>query len=241
MLLKMTSKQRSTLLVVALLSIFVSCGGRNEPAGPEEHESRSVDLDNAERVRAVIKMAFGELNVRGGPGKLLDADFTYTNAALKPDVRYRASGGTGDLTIESRAGSPSGGGLKNRWDLRLNDQVPVDLRIEFGAGEADMNLGSLSLRSAEMTMGAGTLRLDLRGTPTKDYAVRVTGGAGEATVYLSKDVGVSARATGGLGEVEVRGLRKSGDNYVNDAWERGGVRIRLDIQGGVGSIKLISE
>jgi hypothetical protein len=237
----MASKQLSILPVVVLLNILVGCGSRNEPLGPEEHESRSVDLDKAERVRAVIKMAFGELNVRGGSDKLLDADFTYTNAALKPDVQYRAGGGAGDLTVETRAGSPSGGSLKNRWDLRLNDRVPVDLRVEFGAGEADMNLGTLSIRSAEVMMGAGTLRLDLRGKPTSDYSVRVTGGAGEATVYLPKDVGVSAKASGGLGEVSVRGLHKSGESYRNDAWDRAGVRIRLDIQGGVGSIKLISE
>jgi hypothetical protein len=186
-------------------------------------------------------MAFGELNIRGGSNKLLDADFTYTGAALKPDVRYNAGGNAGDLTVETRAGSPRGGSLKNRWDLRMNGQVPIDLRVEFGAGEADMNLGTLTLRSAEVTMGAGTLRLDLRGKPTNDYSVRVSGGAGEATVYLPAEVGVSAKASGGLGEISVRGLHKSGENYVNDAWDRAGVRIRLDIQGGVGSIKLISE
>lgn len=237
----MASKQLSILCVVVLLTVFVSCGGRNEPAGPEENESRSVDLDRAERVRAVIKMAFGELNVRGGSDKLLDADFTYTGAALKPDVQYRARGGAGDLTVETRSGSPTGGSLKNRWDLRLNDQVPVDLRVEFGAGEADMNLGTLTMRSADVMMGAGTLRLDLRGKPANDYSIHVSGGAGEATVYLPKDVGVSAKASGGLGEVSVHGLHKSGESYVNDGWDRAGVRIRLDIRGGVGSIKLISE
>jgi hypothetical protein len=237
----MVSKQLSILPIVVFLNVFISCGSRNEPAGPEEHESRSVDLDKAERVRAVIKMAFGELNVRGGSDKLLDADFTYTGAALKPDVQYRAVGGVGDLTVETRSGSPTGGSLKNRWDLRLNGQVPVDLRVEFGAGEADMNLGTLTMRSAEVMMGAGTLRLDLRGKPTNDYSVHVRGGAGEATVYLPRDVGVSAKASGGLGEVSVRGLHKSGESYVNDAWDRADVRIRLDIQGGVGSIKLISD
>jgi len=111
----MASKQQSILRVVMLLTVFVSCGGRNEPVSPEEHESRSVDLDKAERVRAVIKMAFGELNVRGGSDKLLDANFTYGDAALKPDVQYRSGDAAADLTIESRAGSHSGAGLKNRW------------------------------------------------------------------------------------------------------------------------------
>lgn len=236
----MGTKQLSILPVV-LLSFVVSCGNRNEPVGPEEHESRSVELDKSERVRAVIKMAFGDMTVRGGSNKLLDADFTYTGAALKPDVQYRAVGSGGDLTVETRSGSPTGGNLKNRWDLRMNDKVPVDMRVELGAGEANISIGTMTIRSAEVMMGAGTLRLDLKGKPSSDYSVRVRGGAGEATVYLPKDVGVSAKASGGLGDVSVQGLHKSGDTYLNDAWDRASVRIRLDIQGGVGSIKLISE
>ena len=237
----MTFRQLLILLVIAGLNLIVSCRTRNEAVGQEEHESPSVDLGHAERVRAVIKMAFGELNVRGDSNKLLDADFSYTDSALKPDVEYRESGPTGDLTVETRPGSPHGGSLKNRWELRLNQKVALEMRVELGGGEADVNLGTLTMRSADITVGAGTLRLDLRGKPSTDYSVRVTGGAGDATVYLPKDVGVSARASGGLGEISVRGLHKSGENYVNDAWERPGVRIRLDIQGGVGSIKLISE
>src|SRR5207237_6132841 len=122
-----------------------------------------------------------------------------------------------------------------------NETIPLDLRVEFGAGEARLNLGSLSLRSIDLQMGAGTLRMDLRGAPSKDYSVRVRGGVGEATVYLPNDIGISATASGGIGDISVTGLRKNGDRYVNDSYERAAVRIHLDIQGGVGSIKLIAE
>src|SRR4029077_13197893 len=108
-------------------------------------------------------------------------------------------------------------------------------------GEARLNLGSMNLRSVNVEMGAGTLRLDLRGAPRKDYSVRIRGGVGEATVYLPKEVGISATASGGIGEISVTGLRKDGGRYVNDAYERATVRIRLDIEGGVGAIKLIAE
>ena len=75
----------------------------------------------------------------------------------------------------------------------------------------------------------------------KDSSARIRGGVGEATIYLPASVGISASATGGLGEVVVTGLRKEGNLYVNDANQTAKVKIRLDIQGGVGSIKLIAE
>jgi predicted membrane protein len=120
--------------------------------------------------------------------------------------------------------------------LRFNQNVPLDFNAELGAGEARLELGRLRLRTIDVAMG-----LDLRGTPDRDYSVRVRGGVGEATVHLPRDVGISAAASGGLGDISVTGLRRSGDRYVNDAYERAARRIRLDIQGGVGSIKLIAE
>jgi uncharacterized protein DUF2154 len=232
------------LFSIAVVCAALSLGGcwpKMTPTGPQQHESRSVELDGSERVRVELNMPFGELNVRGGAQKLLDADFTYNVAAWKPDLRYRSGPGTGDLIVEQHGPTTPSHDSKNRWDLRFNDDVPLDFRVQFGAGEGRLDLGSLRLSSLDIQMGAGTLRLDLRGAPKKDYSVRVRGGVGEATVYLPKDVGISATASGGIGDISVTGLRKSGDRYVNDAESRSGVRIRLDIQGGVGSIKLIAE
>lgn len=234
-------KQFLPFVIISSALMLISCWGRVAPTGPEQRESRSIDLDNSERVRVELKMPVGELDVGGGAQKLLDADFTYNVAAWKPDIRYRSGAPAADLTIQQQGPKLASGNTKNRWDLRFNDNVPLDFRVELDAGEARLNLGSLSLRSVELEMGAGTLRLDLRGVPTKDYSVRVRGGVGEATVYLPRNVGVSATASGGLGDISVTGLRKSGDRYVNDAYEQATVRIRLDIQGGVGSIKLIGE
>lgn len=229
------------LLLMAAVLTLSACVGHSVPTGPEERESRSVDLDKSERVRAQLKMPVGEFEIHGGAQKLLDADFTYNVPAWKPDLRYHAEGSIGDLVLEQHGSTRSGPNTKNHWDLRFNDKVPLDLRMEFGAGEARLNLGTLSLRSVELQMGAGTLDMDLRGKPTQDYSVRVRGGVGEATIHLPRDVGIAATAAGGLGEISVDGLHKSGDRYVNDAFDQAKVRIRLDVQGGVGSIKLITE
>src|SRR6266851_1296827 len=150
----MLKKLLSFVLISAVLTLS-ACTGNITPAGPEQHESRSVDLDKSERVRVELKMPVGELDVRGGAAKLMDADFTYNVAAWKPDIRYSSAGAAGDLILEQHGPTSSRGNAKNRWDLSLNDKVPLDLRIEFGAGEAQLNLGSLDLRSVDIQIGAG--------------------------------------------------------------------------------------
>jgi hypothetical protein len=230
-----------TVWAVFATLVLVGCGFDGAPAGPEQRESKSIDLDKSEMVRVEIKMAAGELNVEGGSPKLLEADFGYNVSAWKPIVRYDASSFRGQLTIEQPSGLHTVGNVDYKWDLRFNNDKPLDVVTHLGAGEARMNLGSLNLRSVEVHMGAGELRLDLRGKPKRDYDVQIHGGVGEATVYLPNDAGIVANATGGIGSISVRGLEKRGGRWINPAREHAPVTVHLDVKGGIGEINLVAE
>lgn len=213
-----------------------------ERAGPAQHDFQAVDLDNTELVRVNLTMGAGTLRVDTGTDKLVAADFTYNIAAWKPEMRYTKNADRGTLTIRQpdHAGSHFGK-TDYEWDLRLNREVPLDLNVQFGAGEAHLDVGGMALRDLEVNMGVGQLDLDLRGSPKKSYDVRIRGGVGEAVVHLPSDVGVEAEAHGGIGSIQASHLRHDGGRYYNDAWEESKVRIHLDVQGGVGSIRLLSE
>src|SRR5262249_50689683 len=129
----------------------------------------------------------------------------------------------------------------HKWDLKLNDKVPTDLIAHLGVGEVHMNAGSLNLRSVEVHMGVGELQMDLRGAPKRSYDVQVHGGVGEATVYLPKNVGIMARAKGGIGDINVSGLERHQDYWINPGHEHDSVSIRVDAKGGIGEIHLIAE
>jgi hypothetical protein len=229
-------------LAVALAFALAGCViDFDQRTGPDQHETQSIDLDKAEMVRVEIKLGAGELTVDGGASKLMDGDFTYNIPSWKPSVRYTSSGFRGTLRIEQPGHSHGGSHVNYKWNVRLNDQVPMDLSAELGAGEVRMNLGSLDLRSVRMDMGVGEVHLDLRGKPSRDYSVEINGGVGTATVYLPHDVGVVAKAAGGIGNISVHGLEKHGGEYVNPAHEHSAVTIHLDVHGGVGEINLIAE
>jgi hypothetical protein len=210
--------------------------------GPERHDSRTIERDAAERVHVNLTMGAGTLTIGGGAKKLLNADFTYNVSSWQPEVRYSSTGARGDLTIRQPGqGHTRMGHIRYEWDLALNNDVPMDLSLHFGAGEARLDLGSLSLRTVEVNMGVGKLQMDLRGNPKHNYDVRIRGGVGEATVYLPANVGVYAEGAGGLGEFRTQGLHRQYGYWVNDAYEDSKVRIHLDIHGGIGSIRLIAD
>jgi hypothetical protein len=227
------------LLTATMLAALAAC--ERVARGPVEHETRSIELDKSEMARVELKMGAGELRVEGGSTKLMDADFTYDVPSWKPIVNYDTSSFRSKLTVEQPSGSSGGPHTTYRWDLRVNDGVPMDVVANLGAGEARMNLGSMSLRSLEINMGVGNLNLDLRGNPKRDYGVQIHGGVGNATVRLPSSVGVEADAAGGIGNISAQGLEKRNGRWINPAHEHGPVTIRMDVKGGVGNVTLIAE
>jgi hypothetical protein len=218
--------------------------GHVEPAGPLERLSKSFDLDKSEVVKAEFHMGVGELRVSGGAAKLAEVNCEWNIPSWKPTVDYSSTGFRGTLKVEQKSSSKAtfGDHTKNRWDIKMNDSVAVDYDFKFGVGEADIKLGSANIRSLELNMGVGEVKMDLRGAPKKDYSVNIRGGVGEATIYLPKDVAIVAEAKGGIGGIHTTGLKEEGGRYVNENYKkRAPVTIRLDIKGGVGAINLYAE
>jgi hypothetical protein len=231
----MRLKNLPVLVGILLLS---GCMVDRAPLGPTQYDSRAIERDSSELVNVNLTMGAGNLKVGTGTSKLAQAYFTYNVPAWKPVVDYSP----GDLTIRQPGHNHSHiGNVKYEWDLRLGREIPLNLRINFGAGDAQLDLGSLGLRDVTVDMGVGKMQMDLRGDPTHDYDVHINGGVGEATVRLPMKAGVYATASGGIGEISVRGMRKQGDHWVNDAYDTAKVKVRVDVKGGIGRVELIGD
>jgi hypothetical protein len=223
------------LMVGAAACVF----NNNEPVGETVTDSKTVQLGGAKSVQVQIKMGAGELKVEGGASDLMNADFTYNVPRWKPEVQYDASGGTGQLTIQQPEGSHGHGGrTRYEWDLRFNNQVPMEMTIDQGAGSTNLDLAGLALSKLKVNMGAGETTINLDGKWKNDLAASIHGGVGEATLKLPRDVGVHVVAHGGLGAINASGFTKQGDAYVNEAYGKSPVTLQIEVEGGVGEINL---
>jgi hypothetical protein len=184
-------------------------------------------------------MGGGKLNVKSGTPKLLEAKFDFNVPEWQPKVDYRSGSSGGILTITQPNDTHRFSNTVNIWDLNVNGQLPIDVMVDMGAGEASIELGQMNLRGVVVNMGAGELKLDLRGAPKRDYNVKVNGGVGEAFVYLPKDAGISATASGGIGGISTTGLEQRDGVWINADPTHSPVTVRVDVKGGVGQINLI--
>jgi hypothetical protein len=185
-----------------------------------------------------IEMPAGELSVGSGAKELLEADFSYRSSSSRPQVEYNVNAGEGRLTIRQPGSVHGGGGGHNTWDLHLSNKVPLELKVDQGAGRARLTLGGLLLSRLDVEIGAGETIVDLSGDWKDDLTANIEGGVGRATVRLPSDVGVRASAHGGIGAIHVHGLKKDGDAYVNEAYGKSPITVKVQVEGGVGEINL---
>ncbi len=225
-------------LLLALTFGTMACY-KMEPVGETRTESKTVQLGAAKAVRVNLKMGAGELKVAGGASDLLNADFTYNVPRWKPEVQYDVTGDTGQLTVQQPPGSEGHGGrTRYEWDLRLNNQVPMEMTVDLGAGSTNLDLAGLELGKLKVNIGAGETTINLDGKWKNDLEASIHGGVGEATLKLPRDVGVHVVAHGGLGAINASGFSKDGDAYVNEAYGKSPVTLRIEVEGGIGEINL---
>jgi hypothetical protein len=239
---------RAMALFVATAAAAVLAGAcgtapQQVEVGELQTESRSVELEGADSVKANLRLALGELDVGGGAtgSRLMEADFAYNVAAWEPSVDYGVVGDSGELEVRQQGlteGIPTRD-VRNEWDVRLGEDVPVDLTVQMGGGVGNLDLDGLDLTGLNLDVGAGSTRVDLSGDWGRDLSAVVRGGAGEVTMFLPSQMGVRVNAGTRLGRVNAEGLQKDGEAYVNDAYDGdSGHTLEVDITGGVGQINL---
>ncbi len=232
----MRMKQISILFLTLFLS-FISAACVS--VGDTEVETRSIELGGVESAIIELDMGAGELDVHGGARELMEAIFTYNVKEWKPKFDYDVTEREGVLKI--RQGKTEGipvGDTENRWDISLNETIPIDLRIDMGAGQAILDLRDIRLNALDIDGGVGELKLDLSGERAQNLDVNIDGGVGSATIYLPEDIGVRVHVNGGIGSVNAVGLYKKNGVYTNDAFSESDVAITIHIDAGIGSIDL---
>jgi len=234
-----SSRLKIVLIIIALAAFVAAC---DEPRDVMK-DTQTVALEGATRAEVGLHMNAGELRVRGAAQEaLLEASFEYSRERDRPVVEYRRFGDKGTLQVRrSRRNSIPFGRIRNRWDIQLSSAVPLDLDIDLGAGQSDIDLRGLKLQRVEIDMGVGEMNLDLQGPHQESFNVKIDGGVGSGKIYLPSEVGVRVKVDGGIGSVEAHGLTKQGGSYVNEAFGKSAVLVEVEVDAGIGSLDLRVE
>lgn len=161
---------------------------RGIAAGPVQRETRQIEAGDADRVQVRIVFGGGELDIQGGGDLLLDARFVYNVDVLEPEILYDVQDKQGRLEIRHKADIPPRDilttELRNEWDLKFGDSVPLSMDLDVGTSSGRVKLGGLPLSSLNIGAGAADMRVDFDDpNPERLTTLNVLSGAAKLELY----------------------------------------------------------
>ncbi|WP_042470334.1 toast rack family protein [Bacillus ndiopicus] len=203
-----------------------------------KEESIVVEKDKAKNLNVDIDLGVGEITIEKGAQEWVEGTAQYNKKKLAPHVSYKLQGKTGEVTIEQKSAKNLGlSGVKNNWEIMLNEDVPMNLAIEMGASDADLDLQGLQLEKLDINTGVGDLTVNLGGDWSNSFDATIESGVGQTTVILPSKVGVKITVEKGIGTLDVDGFTAKGKGvYINEAYGKEDVTINVDVEMGLGEV-----
>ena len=210
--------------------------GSVAPGGRAPREDLTIPLRDVPS--ATVRIRFGAGTLDGGlasPGQLVDGRF-------RGGVVHRELGsGIVELEQDTSYGMPWLQ-RESAWTVGLTGEVPLDLKLEAGASRTRLDLSGTRTRRLEIKTGASETTVTL---PREAGMTDVKAEAGAASLTFIVPSGVAARIHGtvALGSIRVDEDRfpRFGSDYQSPDYGSATNRVDLDINGGVGSVRVRSE
>lgn len=233
----MNVKIISAILVLALASM--ACGftvdlPESANAGPDIKESITVadpkhalsGAETSDETRLTISFGAGTLKLSPGATNLVDGNVVYNVKELKPEVIQNGN------SIEIKQGDfknlPPFNEMKNDWDLKLG-KAPMDLTIQAGAYEGELELGGLALKSLTVRDGAANVDISFSEPNQTEMSI------------LRYETGASTVTLNGLANANFSTLIFSGGagNYTLDFSGELQRDATINIEAGFGDVNII--
>jgi hypothetical protein len=236
----------SALIVVVVLGVVgaaVWWSGTLRTSGvPVTGQAITQSLDGATRADVEIGMGAGTLRLRALNESNGLIDGTVQQGPRDQLFRsFTVDGDTAIFKLQSRSPAalifpaPNTRFDQMTWDMRLNQSVPMHLKVSTGAGTATLDLARLHITDLEVNIGVGTTTLTM---PAQGHVqAQINGGVGETTIIIPAGMAARITASAGLGTVQAPSSYQHQDKvYRSPGYDSAVNRVDLQVNGGVGSI-----
>ncbi len=207
----------------------------------ETTETHVIPRKNERELDVKLQLGTGKLSLNGSTEEIMEESFTAMGESAEPEMKYEISGtGKGTLIIPQRSISSwkSLRSARQKWDIALNGELPLSLKVELGAGKSKLELSELNLADVHIESGIGETEIDITGNWKNSFNVKINTGVGKMKIRLPKQVGIKMDIDKGIGKINADHFLVVGDCYQNQSYEGSDVKIEVDLNVGVGEVIL---
>jgi hypothetical protein len=221
--------------VLILLGVWIMAGYFLR--GSVEEEQVSIDLQGANQASLKLSHGAGRIVLGAGasPGQLLTGTFA---GGVKQSTHL--SGDKLKAHIEARPSffPPFIGGWRGlEWNINLNRDIPLTLRLETGASQSELDLRDLRVTDLKVSTGASKTDITLPAN-AGETTVKVELGAASLDIVVPDDVAARVRSEHGVAAVEVDSTRFPYSNGIYESADYSSAQNKVDImiEAGAGKV-----
>ncbi|WP_233202859.1 toast rack family protein [Sporosarcina sp. P1] len=201
----------------------------------------AIEKDDAKSLEIDIDFGAGDLLIEGGATNWVDGDIDTNVKKWLPSVMYKNKREIGYVEIEQNMkGLSALGNKRNNWNVQLTNEIPVNLDVEMGVSDAELNLSGIQLSQLSVDAGVGDTTINLSGDWQESFDAEFELGVGDAKIRLPQETGVKLSVSKGIGSVGTKGFISKGKGvYVNEAYGKTDTTIHLKVDVGVGGVEFL--
>lgn len=225
-------------VVVILFGLWLLIGAIPSLRQRSESQSLTIPLENAHTARIKLDHGAGRLNIHSGAAstELLAGKF---GAEVEHTSRLEAD----HLEVKLRNSSHFWAwypGQDLDWDIALNGEASLALKIDSGASATILNLNDLKVTDLNIDTGASSTEIVLPANAGNTH-VDIDTGASSLKINLPAGVAARIRVKTGVTSVNIdpsRFPRVDGGLYQSADYMTAANRADITIDSGVGSITI---
>jgi len=207
-----------------------------------ENEVAEIPLDHIQSARIHFRHGGGKLIVSSGTNQLNLLSGTF-GGGLK--IKSYPDNDSNNFVLRTHDGGfpimafPWLWGPQNYldWDVKLTDEIPLDLRFNTGASDTRLDLTDLQVINLRVDTGASVTEINLPDSVSFSK-VLIKAGAASIKINVPEFATARIRVSGGLMDARVDRKRfpKSGGNYQSLDYESSSHQFDIRIDVGAGSV-----
>ncbi|MFA6130778.1 MAG: DUF5668 domain-containing protein [Patescibacteria group bacterium] len=190
-----------------------------------------------------VHHGLGSLNLSGDPFLAtpfamltgdLESNFTHFSAETN-----LSSDGTQYITVDMEGDSNiQFGNWINNMDLSLSENFPMDLTVESGASEINLDLQSIILQSLDLDTGASSVEIVV-GNIVDGATMEIDAGVSEISIGIPANVGVELHLDTGLTEKNISDFHEVSDGvYRSNNYDNASKHMNAELKLGVAELTI---
>jgi hypothetical protein len=230
----------AALLIAALLGggLWLASTSYQAPSGPAT-QAIHQSVQGVEQAQITLRPAVGELRLSSLPQGAPELISGSLQGQPPDDVssQFGLNGAVASFRMETTGAAVfvPAVGTEPGWDLRLNADVPIQLMVEQGLGDMQLDLSAIKATELRVNLGIGQINVRLPGSG--QYRAAIDGAIGDTTIDLPPGLEAKITMNAALARRSMPdGFIRQGNQYISPGYASAENRVDLTIGQAIGNV-----